>query len=104
MFIPYTCLIKKKNLNKMDDKTNMHYYNIKCRHPLNQSNSPKSSIETFLVSSPQKRPSAEPEKITVAITNMIIEDCLPLSAVNGKELKELFGLLAPNFKFPLETE
>lgn len=46
--------------------TNMHYH-IKSRHPLNQSNSPKSSIETFLVSSPKRGPSAEPEKINVAI-------------------------------------
>lgn len=100
------CAVSRKLSNACDTKltfyggtTKMHYL-IKYRHLLKQSNSPKSSPETFLLSSPQKRPSAEPEKITVAITNMIIKGCLPLSAVNGEGFKELFGLLAPNFKSP----
>jgi len=92
------CTLCEMELTFCGGTTNMHNH-IRLKHPSDEKPTAQSTLSGF-VSSPRKMNAGTAEKVTVAITNMIVQDYLPVSLVEGDGFRNLMNILAPDYKVP----
>ena len=93
------CNLCKQEFVYKDTTSNLLNH-LNGQHPAAETSEPvRQTTLSLFVSSP-KRSRSDNEKITQAITDMIISDFLPLSVVEGDGFRHLMNIVAPDYNVP----